>query len=146
MVYGVMITVGHIASCPRICVPNRTKQRLTSVVAHGLQDFRKIATFLEHRTTAECIVFYYKTQKLDEFAAVRRKQQLKKRRAQSEVNRSITYLGVAALAAAKRGALPPTIPPAKLPGSPTLDPCLHDFVDERASWVAPPHVHCALTY
>jgi hypothetical protein len=48
---------------------------------------------------------YYLVQKADEFAAVRRKQQLKKRRQQSEVNRSVTYLGMAGLAGGiKRGA------------------------------------------
>ena len=66
------------------------------------QDFRRIATFLDQRSTADCISHYYRTQKLDEFAAVRRKQQLKKRRTQTEVNRSITYLGVAAPSGARR--------------------------------------------
>ncbi|KAK9836331.1 hypothetical protein WJX81_006307 [Elliptochloris bilobata] len=71
------------------------------------KDFRRIATFLDHRSTADCITHFYRTQKLDEFAAVRRKQQLKKRRTQTEVNRSITYLGVAAPpGAARRGDLP----------------------------------------
>lgn len=44
------------------------------------QDFRKIATHLRGRTTGDCIKYYYRNQKADEFAAVRRKQQLKKRR------------------------------------------------------------------
>ena len=62
----------------------------------GAQDFRQIASFLDHRSTQDCVQFYYKTQKLDEFAAVRRKQQLKKRRLQSDINRSVTYMGIAA--------------------------------------------------
>lgn len=57
--------------------------------------------YLDGRTTGDCVMHYYRVQKLDEFAAVRRKQQLKKRRQQSEVNRSITYLGIGA--GAKRG-------------------------------------------
>ena len=48
------------------------------------KDFRKIATFLPHRTTADCVVFYYKNQKGDEFSLVRRKQLLKKRRLYAE--------------------------------------------------------------
>ena len=60
---------------------------------------------LEGRTTGACVQHYYRVQKLDEFAAVRRKQQLKKRRQQSEVNRSVTsYLGIASLPGAKRAA------------------------------------------
>ena len=42
----------------------------------------KISQFLERRTPGDCVQFYYRTQKLDEFAAVRRKMQLKKRRMQ----------------------------------------------------------------
>jgi hypothetical protein len=67
------------------------------------QDFRRIAMHLENRTTGDCVAHYYRIQKLDEFAAVRRKQQLKKRRQQSEVNRSITYLGIASVTGVKRG-------------------------------------------
>ena len=62
----------------------------------GLQDFRKIAQSLPHRSTAEVVRHYYKVQKLDEFALVRRKQQLKKRRIKTEENkdRNTTFLGV----------------------------------------------------
>ena len=78
----------------------------------SVQDFRTIASYLDHRSTADCVQFYYKTQKLDEFANVRRKQQLKKRRLQSDANRSVTYMGVASsqvargAAAAARSGLP----------------------------------------
>ena len=72
--------------------------------ARHAQDFRRIAMHLEGRSTGECVQHYYRVQKLDEFAAVRRKQQLKKRRQQSEVNRSVTYLGIGSLSGAKRGA------------------------------------------
>jgi hypothetical protein len=65
-----------------------------SLMGCGEQDFRKISGFLPHRTTWECVQHFYRIQKLDEFAAVRRKQQLKKRRQQSEFNRSTTYMGM----------------------------------------------------
>ena len=71
----------------------------------GSQDFRRIAQFLDGRTTGDCVVFYYRTQKLDEFAAVRRKMQLKKRRMQSENNRAVSYMGIPMAGAAKRGEL-----------------------------------------
>ena len=71
----------------------------------ALQDFRRIAQFLDGRTTGDCVVHYYRTQKLDEFAAVRRKMQLKKRRMQSENNRAVSYMGVPMPGAAKRGEL-----------------------------------------
>lgn len=56
------------------------------------QDFHKISTFLTHRSPTDCIRFYYKHQKLDEFAAVRRKQQLKKRRLQTDLNKRNNYM------------------------------------------------------
>lgn len=71
----------------------------------AMQDFRRIAQFLDGRTTGDCVVHYYRTQKLDEFAAVRRKMQLKKRRMQSENNRAVSYMGVPMAGAAKRGEL-----------------------------------------
>jgi hypothetical protein len=52
-----------------------------------LQDFASIAQHLPGRTVAECVVFFYKHQKLEEFSAVRRKQQLKKRRQNAEQKR-----------------------------------------------------------
>jgi hypothetical protein len=51
------------------------------------KNFRAISSYLPHRTPAECVVFFYKHQKLDEFANVRRKQQLKKRRQTAETKR-----------------------------------------------------------
>ncbi len=44
------------------------------------KDFRRIALQLPGRTSGDCVAFFYKHQKLDEFANVRRKQQLKKRK------------------------------------------------------------------
>lgn len=66
---------------------------LTLSTAHAiispcrLQDFESIAQHLPGRTVAECVVFFYKHQKLEEFSAVRRKQQLKKRRQNAEQKR-----------------------------------------------------------
>ena len=68
------------------------------------QDFYKISHALKElgveRSTGQCVAFFYRTQKLDEFANVRRKQQLKKRRLQSDLNRSVTYMG---MSSARRG-------------------------------------------
>jgi hypothetical protein len=47
------------------------------------QEFRIIAQSLERRTASDCVQFFYQTQKLDEFAVVRRKMTLKKRRMQA---------------------------------------------------------------
>jgi hypothetical protein len=51
----------------------------TTTLQHP-KDFRAIAAALPGRTTGDCVDFFYKHQKLDEFANVRRKQQLKKRK------------------------------------------------------------------
>ena len=80
-----------------------------------LQDFRRIAQFLDGRTTGDCVVYYYRTQKLDEFAAVRRKMQLKKRRMQSENNRAVSYMGIPMAGAGKRGELTTIANPGEIP-------------------------------
>ena len=59
------------------------------------KDFTAIAASLPGRDYAACVAFYYRHQKGDAFAVVRRKQQLKKRRLQTEVNRAHAYLGAA---------------------------------------------------
>lgn len=51
------------------------------------KDFHQISKFLPYRTTGDCVQFFYTNKKLDEFGNVRRKQQLKKRRLQSESNK-----------------------------------------------------------
>jgi hypothetical protein len=48
-----------------------------------MQDFVRIAAHLDRRTPGDCVQFYYRSQKLDAFAAVRRKLQLRKRRMQA---------------------------------------------------------------
>jgi nuclear receptor co-repressor 1 len=44
------------------------------------KDFRKIASFLEYKSVADCIEFYYKNQKHEEFQKIHKRHQLKKRR------------------------------------------------------------------
>ena len=75
----------------------RTNPHHTSA---DLQDFRKISSHLRDRSVGDCVRFYYRNQKLDEFAALRRKQQLKKRRLQTQEKSSRQYLGA-------RGGAPP---------------------------------------
>ncbi|GLT70104.1 hypothetical protein SLA2020_422020 [Shorea laevis] len=42
------------------------------------KDFRKIASFLDHKTTADCVEFYYKNHKSDCFEKTKKKQDLSK--------------------------------------------------------------------
>lgn len=44
------------------------------------KDFRRIAAYLEHKTVADCVEFYYRNQKTEEFEKVHHRHQLKKRR------------------------------------------------------------------
>ncbi|KAL2650814.1 hypothetical protein R1flu_018942 [Riccia fluitans] len=45
------------------------------------KNFSQIASYLPHKTTADCVEFYYRNQKSEEFEKIkRRRQQLKKRR------------------------------------------------------------------
>lgn len=53
------------------------------------KDFRKIASFLDHKTTADCIEFYYKNHKSDCFEKTRRKSDYTK---QAKVCSANTYL------------------------------------------------------
>jgi len=41
------------------------------------KDFRKISTFLDHKTTTDCVVFYYKNHKSDCFAKIKKKDEYK---------------------------------------------------------------------
>jgi nuclear receptor co-repressor 1 len=45
---------------------------LEKFAAYG-KDFRKIATFLDHKTTADCVEFYYKNHKSDCFEKIKKK-------------------------------------------------------------------------
>eukprot|EP00850_Spirogloea_muscicola_P016549 SM000135S26993 [mRNA] locus=s135:153893:158121:+ [translate_table: standard] len=53
------------------------------------KNFARIAAFLEHKTVADCVEFYYRNQKSEEFERIRRRQQLKKRR---DFSRGASYL------------------------------------------------------
>ncbi|KAH9310124.1 hypothetical protein KI387_038035, partial [Taxus chinensis] len=53
------------------------------------KNFQKIASFIEHKTVADCIEFYYRNQKSEEFEMMRRRQQLKNRR---DYSRPFSYL------------------------------------------------------
>ena len=100
-----MAVQGILLASP--CVRSRVCPLAWLTVKHATraQDFRRIAMYLDGRTTGDCVQHYYRMQKLDEFAAVRRKQQLKKRRtAVRGQPLGITYLGIAALPGAKRAA------------------------------------------
>ncbi|CAI8593951.1 unnamed protein product [Vicia faba] len=44
------------------------------------KDFRKIATFLDHKTTADCVEFYYKNHKSDCFGKIKKKDDDKLRK------------------------------------------------------------------
>ena len=41
-----------------------------------VQEFNRISQYLDRRSTRDCVVFYYRIQKQDEFAVVRRKMQV----------------------------------------------------------------------
>ncbi|KAM3290048.1 hypothetical protein P3S67_018337 [Capsicum chacoense] len=51
------------------------------------KDFRKIASFLDHKTTADCIEFYYKNHKSDCFERTRRKPDYSKQAKVCSANR-----------------------------------------------------------
>ncbi|KAK9808544.1 hypothetical protein WJX73_006877 [Symbiochloris irregularis] len=67
------------------------------------KDFHKISACLDRRSTRDCVSFYYRIQKQDEFAVVRRKIQLKKRRLQSEYNRNVSFMGMGMVPRAPHG-------------------------------------------
>jgi hypothetical protein len=60
------------------------------------KDFRRISSFLEHRSVGDCVRYFYENQKSEEFANYRRKKQLKKRRLYSEVSKRKGFMVAAA--------------------------------------------------
>lgn len=58
------------------------------------KNFSKIASHLEYKTTADCVEFYYRNQKSEDFEKIRRRQQLKKRRDYSRVRGSYLATGL----------------------------------------------------
>ncbi|XP_024373743.1 uncharacterized protein [Physcomitrium patens] len=58
------------------------------------KNFSKIASHLEYKTTADCVEFYYRNQKSEDFEKIRRRQQLKKRRDYSRLGGSFLSTGL----------------------------------------------------
>jgi nuclear receptor co-repressor 1 len=58
------------------------------------KNFSKIAGHLEHKTTADCVEFYYRNHKSEDFEKIRRRHQLKKRRDYTQA--SASYLATTA--------------------------------------------------
>jgi len=56
------------------------------------KDFRRVASYLEHRSVGDCIQFFYENQKSDDFANYRRKKQLKKRKLYGEGSKKRGYM------------------------------------------------------
>ena len=100
---GVAMVAFHLSLLEK-SLPMRMRSYFCLQPCWCSQDFYKISHALKElgvkRSTGQCVAFFYRTQKLDEFANVRRKQQLKKRRLQSDLNRSVTYMG---MSSARRG-------------------------------------------
>jgi hypothetical protein len=71
------VSRGHISN------PDGVTGSKPSAACCPVQDFVRIAAHLDRRSPGDCVQFYYRSQKLDAFAAVRRKLQLRKRRMQA---------------------------------------------------------------
>lgn len=74
-----------VSTAPVVATDTPARDRPSRIPCFRLaapQDFRKISTYLPGRSPGDCVAFFYKNQKLDDFSTVRRKQQLKKRRLQ----------------------------------------------------------------
>ncbi|CAN1174214.1 Nuclear receptor corepressor 1 [Linum perenne] len=77
------------------------------------KDFKKIASFLEHKTTADCVEFYYKNHKSDSFGKLKKNKQSKSstnylmsssKKWNSEMNAApLDILGAASVMAADSG-------------------------------------------
>ena len=66
----------------KVMNPWSAEERKTFLEKYALlgKDFRKIASFLKYKSVADCIEFYYRNQKVEEFQKIHRRHQLKKRR------------------------------------------------------------------
>lgn len=51
--------------------------RIPASLPFYVQEFHKISTHLDRRSTRDCVVFYYRIQRQDEFALTRRKMQVR---------------------------------------------------------------------
>ncbi|KAJ4969660.1 hypothetical protein NE237_002759 [Protea cynaroides] len=67
----------------------KEKEIFMEMLATFGKDFRKIASFLEHKTTADCIDFYYKNHKSECFDKIKKKLELRKKERSYPTN---TYL------------------------------------------------------
>ncbi|XP_020518724.1 uncharacterized protein LOC18427375 isoform X2 [Amborella trichopoda] len=56
----------------------KEKEVFMEMLAMFGKDFSKIASFLEHKTTADCVEFYYKNQKSESFEKIKKRLELKK--------------------------------------------------------------------
>ncbi|XP_042505940.1 uncharacterized protein LOC122082443 isoform X2 [Macadamia integrifolia] len=56
----------------------KEKEIFMEMLATFGKDFKKIASFLEHKTTADCVEFYYKNQKSESFDKIKKKLDLRK--------------------------------------------------------------------
>ncbi|KAK8987151.1 hypothetical protein V6N11_055463 [Hibiscus sabdariffa] len=68
--------------------PEEKEIFIDKLAAFG-KDFRKIASFLDHKTTADCVEFYYKNHKSECFEKTKNKNDRSKQQGKSAVN---TYL------------------------------------------------------
>ncbi|XP_042521191.1 uncharacterized protein LOC122094675 isoform X2 [Macadamia integrifolia] len=57
---------------------SKEKEIFMEMLATVGKDFRKIASFLEHKTIADCIVFYYKNQKSESFEKIKKRLEMRK--------------------------------------------------------------------
>ncbi|KAJ4793075.1 Nuclear receptor corepressor 1 [Rhynchospora pubera] len=58
------------------------KEAFMEMLATFGKDFTKISSFLDHKTTADCVEFYYKNHKSESFSEVKKRLLLKKKEAQ----------------------------------------------------------------
>ncbi|XP_043699309.1 uncharacterized protein LOC122650077 isoform X2 [Telopea speciosissima] len=68
---------------------SKEKEIFMEMLATFGKDFRKIASFLEHKTIADCIAFYYKNQKSESFEKIKKRLELRK---QEKIYPTNTYL------------------------------------------------------
>ncbi|KAF8397655.1 hypothetical protein HHK36_016575 [Tetracentron sinense] len=57
---------------------SKEKEIFLEMLATFGKDFKKIASFLDHKTTADCIEFYYKNHKSESFEKIKKKMELRK--------------------------------------------------------------------
>lgn len=71
------------------------KEVFMEMLATFGKDFTKISSFLDHKTTADCVEFYYKNHKSESFAEVKKRLLMKKKESQlklQQLAQSSTFL------------------------------------------------------